>query len=269
MDKKWYSYFVSVDPDKPVEGVAPEEEPLYPPEPPPTSASRGAGAAPGTTASRGQRQATPTPRGASPSAAQTVADIASTIAQPKFSGPVGNPTSFEEIYNVAEIPAPPHGYTILKVAEMLRSEHLASLPPKVKRSSILVALDAAGVKIDEIIQDAVRRDRALDTYERLQQRTLDELEARKAKENRQIQAEVDKLVAEHQARIEANEQEVVREKERVTGWRAKKLHEEERIAEAVSHFVLENPITTGPAASEPADGPGARAPVPTPKPKGS
>jgi len=32
----------------------------------------------------------------------------------------------------------------------------------VKRSSILVALDAAGAKIDDIIQDAVKRDRALE-----------------------------------------------------------------------------------------------------------
>ena len=32
----------------------------------------------------------------------------------------------------------------MKVAEMLRSEHIRNLPREVKRSSVLVALEAAG-----------------------------------------------------------------------------------------------------------------------------
>jgi len=43
---------------------------------------------------------------------------------------------------------------------MLESEHLRNLPSDVKKSSVLVALDAAGVDIKEVIQDAIRRDRA-------------------------------------------------------------------------------------------------------------
>ena len=67
--------------------------------------------------------------------------------------------SFEEIYNAAEIHPPTHGYTIYKIADMLQSEHIRNLPADVKRSSILLALDAAGVKLQDIIEDAVRRSR--------------------------------------------------------------------------------------------------------------
>ena len=217
MSKKWYNYIVSVD-----DAVGTEQ-------------NRSASAP----------NAKSGPAGAK-SAAQSVAEIASGIAvEPKFTSPVSDPTSFDEIYKAAEIPSAPQGYSILKVSQMLESEHIRNLPSDVKRSSVLVALDAAGVDIKEVIQDAVRRDRALDTYERVQQRSLDELEAQKSKENTEIQAQIDRYVTEERAKIQSNNEEVSREKERLTGWRLKKQQAEKKIAEAVGYFVAENPITTG------------------------
>lgn len=212
MTKKWYNYFVSVGDAEAESGAA-------------QGAARSAG---GTS-----------------NAAQTVADIASGIAaEPKFTSPVSNPTSFDEIYKAAEIPPAPQGYSIMKVAEMLQSEHIRSLPADVRRSSVLVALDAAGVDIKDVIQDAVRRDRALDTYERVQEKAVNQLESQKTQENAQIQADIDKYVAEQRARIQANNDQVTQEKERFFGWRLKKQQEEKKISDAVAPFVTENPITT-------------------------
>src|SRR5216684_3310635 len=128
--------------------------------------------------------------------------------------PVSAAAGFDEIYRAAEIQPPPHGYTIMKIADMLQSERIRTLPAEVKKSSILLALDAAGVKIEEVIEDAVKRDRALDGFERVRQKALDELETRKAQEDAQIQAELDRLTEEHKARIQANKDEVAKEKER-------------------------------------------------------
>jgi len=227
MSKKWYNYIVSVD-----------EE---------TGQSTGpnAGQGAGPTSSK----AANLPAG-NKSAAQSVAEIASSIAlEPKFTRPVADPTSFEDIYKAAEIPPAPQGYSILKVSQMLESEHIRNLPSDVKKSSVLVALDAAGVDIKDVVQDAVRRDRALDTFERVQQRAADDLEARKTKENSEIQAQIDKYVTEQRAKIQSNNEEVSREKERFTGWRQKKQQEEKKIAQAVGYFVSENPITTGAVSS--------------------
>ena len=211
MSKKWYNYIVSVD-----------------------------------DAAGQQAPANSSPSTASKSAAQSVAEIASTIAaEPHFTTPVSDPTSFEQIYSAAEIPPPAKGYSIFKVSQMLESEHIRNLPSDVKKSSILVALDAAGVDVKDVIQDAIRRDRALDTYERVQQRAVEELEGRKTKENSDIQAQIDKYVTEQRAKIQSNNDAVSREKERFTGWRLKKQQEEKKIAEAVGYFVAENPITTG------------------------
>lgn len=222
MTKKWYNYFVTVnDADGGSASPAPSTQS--------SAASRGNAAA-----------------AAPASAAQTVAEIASGIAvEPTFTGNVANPTSFPEIYKAAEIPDAPHGYSILKIADMLQSEHIRTMPMDVKRSSVLVALDAAGVDIKDVIQDAVRRDRALDTFERVQEKAVNDLEARKTQENTQIQSEIDKYVSEQRAKIQANNDEVTREKERFFGWRLKKQQEEKRISDAVAPFVTENPITTG------------------------
>jgi len=215
MTKKWYNYIVSVDEDS---GGAQN----------PASAPKG------------------TSKSAPKSASQSVAEIAASVAaEPKFTNPISDPTSFEEIYRAAEIPAPPQGYSILKVAQMLESEHIRNLPSDVKRSSVLVALDAAGVNIKDVIQDAVQRDRAVDGYERVQQRALNELETAKTKENNQIQADIDKYVTEQRAKMQANSDAISRERERFTGWRLKKQQEEKKIADTVGYFVSENPITTG------------------------
>src|ERR1700721_2603007 len=183
---------------------------------------------------------------ATKSAAQSVAEIASSMAaEPKFTIPVSDPTSFDEIYKAAEIPPAPQGYSILKISQIFESELIRNLPSDLKRSSVLVSLDAAGIDVKDVIQDAIRRDRALDTYERVQQRAAEELEARKTKENSEIQSQIDKYVTEQRAKIQSNNEAISREKERFTGWRLKKQQEEKKIAEAVGYFTSENPITTG------------------------
>ncbi len=213
MAKKWYNYFLSVD--QPEEGSE------------------------GAQASSVAEEGSEAPR----TAAQTVAEIASGItAEPKFTGSVTHPASFQEIYEAAEITVPPHGFTILKIVDLLQSDHIRNLARDVKRSSLLLALEAAGVKAQEVVQDAVRRDKALDTYESVQQKALLELEAKKSQENQQLQAEIEKQINVMRSRIQANNDEVAKEKERFFGWQLKKQQEEQKIADAMSYFASEKPI---------------------------
>src|SRR3954452_2240750 len=115
MSKKWYNYFVSVD-DQGDQSPADESDP----------GSQG-------------------PQSQQSSAAQAVADIAASVQiTPKFAPPVagGPPTTFDEIYKAAEIQTPSHGFTVFKVADMLQSGHIKDLPAEIKRSSVLLALEA-------------------------------------------------------------------------------------------------------------------------------
>ena len=205
MSKKWYSFFVVADESK-------------------ASALDVAGEAP-------------------PSPPLRASDLAPEPPVPDVP-PLAAPTAdLSIVYESAKITAPPHGYTVLKVAEMLQSEHIRGLPADVRRKSVLVALDAAGVKIDDIVQDAVRRDRALDTYERVLQQHVDQLVATAAAENLQIEEEIARRVAELRAKIDENTRHVAAEQAELQAWRLRKQQEEAVIAEAVAHFVSENPIT--------------------------
>src|ERR1022692_738993 len=128
----------------------------------------------------------------------------------------------------------------------------ASPAPVSAAQAVADIAEASGAPLEDVIQDAVRRDRALDTFERVQEKSVAELEARKTQENQQIQTEMDRVTAEYRARIQANNDAVAKEKERFYGWRLKKQEEEQKISEAVSYFVTVNPITTGGSAAAPA-----------------
>src|SRR5579863_4031679 len=73
--------------------------------------------------------------------------------------------STEDIYRAAGIMNPRKGYSINKVVEMLRSDHIRGLSKEMKHAAILMALDAAGISLDQVQQDAKARQDALDSYE--------------------------------------------------------------------------------------------------------
>jgi hypothetical protein len=141
---------------------------------------------------------------------------------------------FEEIYVSAGIQTPRLGYSIGKVVDMLSSEHIRDLPSETKRASLMMALDAAGVQVNEVLQDATLRQHALNSYETAQKKRLEQYELRKAQENREIQAEMDRVTAQFLARINNNLDEVAREKDALRHWQMQKQEEAHKMAEAVA-----------------------------------
>ena len=171
------------------------------------------------------------------------ADPADVDAPVELDGTVVDTAPLASIYAAARIATPPHGYTILKVAEMLESEHIRELPAEVRRKSVLVALDAAGVSVKDVVDDAVQRDRALDTYERVLEKNLEERRQATLQENARLEAEIEQRMRELRAAIEQNNQAMTKAREQLAVWRRSKMAEEARIADAVGHFVQENPIS--------------------------
>lgn len=150
-----------------------------------------------------------------------------------LTGPQSNLMSYEDIYNAAGIMTPRSGYGVHKVAEMLSSSRIRDLSKEVKRASVLMALDAAGTSADDLLQDATRRQKALDNYDASQQKLLEEFEARKVGENASLQAEMDRLAAHYGERMKQNLDQVAREKETLRNWQMAKQHESQRIAEVI------------------------------------
>ncbi|HET7108121.1 MAG TPA: hypothetical protein VFI38_15010 [Candidatus Acidoferrum sp.] len=155
----------------------------------------------------------------------------------------------EDIYRAAGITSPRRGYSVTKVVEMLRSEHLRGASRELRRAAVLMALDAAGVTVDEVLQDAKVRQEAIDAYATEQRKHAEAQWARKAEENIQIQAELEVVKAHYGERIRRNLDGVAREKATFGSWLKMKEQETQGMAEAVEQ-VLKAP-TAAEAATDP------------------
>jgi hypothetical protein len=141
--------------------------------------------------------------------------------------------SMEDIYRMAGIMNPRKGYSISKIVEMLYSEHLRGLSKEMKRASVLMALDAAGVSVDEVLQDAKARQDAMDSYEVDQRKQFEAQLAQKADENVQIQAELERVKARYTERLRRNLDGMAREKATFGNWLTLKRQEAQSMAEAL------------------------------------
>jgi len=158
-------------------------------------------------------------------------------------------STFDELYRKSTLKstAAVAEWNILKVAEMLDSEHLRGLSPASKHSALLMALEAAGVAVEDVLQDAVQRQRLLNDYEESQQEHLLEIETVKLRENERLAAEMEAVSAQYRSRIAAGAAEIDRQRETLRDWQEQKEREQRRIAEAASACVSADPATSSEA----------------------
>jgi len=166
----------------------------------------------------------------SPREADSSYDLPSKTGRPR---PQGDLQSVDEVYRSAGIINPRMGYSVTKVVEMMESDYIRGLQQDAKRAAVLMALDAAGVSIDEILRDARLRQNALDMYETDQRKTFEDYWARKNESNELIRQEMEQVTAEYLARIKRATDEMALEKTKLANWQARKKQEVERIAEAI------------------------------------
>ena len=157
--------------------------------------------------------------------------------------------SLGEVYEHAGVNVPKHGFSILKIADMLSSMHIRDLAAEGKRAAVMMALEVSNVQLNDIIEDAARREHALNDYEARQQQAFQNYKAAKQQQNQESQAEIERLIEQLRLRIEANDKELSGEKTRLDEWRGKKREEERRIRNAVSHFGGGGDTSSAPAAA--------------------
>jgi uncharacterized Fe-S cluster-containing MiaB family protein len=97
-----------------------------------------------------------------------------------------------------------------------------------------MALEAAGVSVEDVLQDAVQRQRVLNEYEQAQQARLQQLEAIKLRESERLTAEMETIRSQYEARIAEVVNGLEQERDSVREWQANKEVEQRRIAEAAS-----------------------------------
>ena len=148
------------------------------------------------------------------------------------------------VYREAGVHPPPHGSGVDRVGEMLETKRFGSLDRETKRKAILAALDAAGVSVRDVVQDAVARDRALEVFESLKQREVEDLRGRTMGRIQTVQQELETVLRDSNAeldRLKRGTEEAVRA---FAQFQERKRSEEKRLREFVAHFAKDedNPI---------------------------
>jgi hypothetical protein len=159
---------------------------------------------------------------------------------------------FPAIFKAAGITDPPHGYSAYKVLEILSSPEFANLDSRAKAAALsgFLKMNPSGpVPISDVVQDAVRRDQALDKFEDFLRSKLKDRTDQIEKENRDLQAEIDALAMRNREKMDGNRKTLASEEERFARWQVTKRVEERKLFDAVAPFVETNPISTGAAAT--------------------
>lgn len=148
-------------------------------------------------------------------------------------------SSFEDIYRKSTFRAATSTaeWDILKVADMLNSEHLHGLSQAAKHSALMMALEAAKVAVEDMLQDAVQRQRVLNEYEDGQRKRLEDFEKTKLRDNERLNEEMEGICAQYRMRISSGVQEIERERAAFREWQQSKEREQYRISEAASACV--------------------------------
>ena len=214
--------------------VDPDAEAAAPPDPPPArSAPPSAPPAPGAPVGRARGRVLP----------PEVADAAppKRVAQSAVAADVQD---FAAVYKEAGIALPPHGYGVDRVAEMLEGKRLATLSREVKATAVMAALEAARVDVQDVIEDGVRRDKALDAFEAAKEREL--VEKKKGADARiqSLRRDLDELLKKINAEIESLKQQSQEADAAFAQLQVRKKQEEQRLHDVIAHFVEgANPIT--------------------------
>jgi hypothetical protein len=156
-------------------------------------------------------------------------------------------TDFAAVYEEAQVPAPFGGYGVDRMAEILESRRLASLPREVRVAAVMASLEAAGVSLPQVVRDAVLRERALAAFVVAKERDVAALKQRVETRVATLRREIESFVSEKNAEIDGLTRGGDSAGSAFAQLQLRKRQEEERLRQVLSHFVEDsaNPVPVG------------------------
>ena len=121
----------------------------------------------------------------------------------RFDSPADVP-DFAAVYEEAQVPAPFGGYGVDRMAQVLESRRLASLPREVRVAAVMASLEAAGVSLPQVVRDAVLRERALGAFVGAKEREVAALKQRVDTRVATLRREIESFVSEKDGEIDGS-----------------------------------------------------------------
>lgn len=149
--------------------------------------------------------------------------------------------SLDSVFEALNLPAPPHGWGPERILQMLDSDELKSKSHKEAAEAVLVALGQSQVKPEDVLKDAVSRDKALDSYERFVEKKMED----RASSRKKAIAELRREIQESEDHIRKLEGMQSHDENAFREWQSRKIAKEEDLARVASLFLQDHGITVG------------------------
>lgn len=174
-------------------------------------------------------------------------EIAAQEPMPEFetTGDDMSGKEFTEIY--AEAGVDESVFTVDKLHELLQDPNLKDQPISTKALVIKMALKAQNVAPDVPVNDAIKRDRALDAYQQMLNQRASATETENSNSIQQINEEVKKYLEQKNAEMDQLRTETAEMKRQAEAFASRRVQEEQRLAEIIVPLLdgQSNPVTTG------------------------
>jgi len=180
-------------------------------------------------------------------AGQAAAGTAPAPAAASGGGPgIALPAAFSmaQIYERAQLKPDADGFDINKVEEMLADPDIASLSVEIRARSVRMALKSMGKDLRSVLEEAARRDKAIDDYHVFLQHRVDLVSQKVSEENARLEQEIDEFVKAKRAEGAQNKACLEQARQMLTEFERVKHTEEQRLFGIVAPFVSpgENPV---------------------------
>jgi len=144
---------------------------------------------------------------------------------------------FEKIFETAGIVGGKKGWTVHKLLNLLRSDPLKSEARDNAQKRILEILRSDEVSAEEIVRDAMARDKALDSFEVFARQKMEEHRLAREQKIANLRAKIEELNEE----LSETESRKKSDDGRWAEWRKRKKAEEQEMAWAIG-FVIDHPV---------------------------
>lgn len=147
--------------------------------------------------------------------------------------------SYGKVFEAAGIKPSPHGWTIDRLCEVLRSDALQSKDREAVQKALILQLAEQKVSAEDLVKDATARDQALDAFEDVARRKMNSRSEDRQRQLGQIQSQIESL----QEQASQLQQEQAADQQHWKAWHDRKIEFEKEMAWAIG-YLLDRPVIT-------------------------
>lgn len=147
---------------------------------------------------------------------------------------------FEKIFDTAGIRPPANGWNVDRLKQLLLTDAFKDKERQAAQKAILSVLNSENVSVEDIVRDAMARDKALDSFETFARKKMED---RMAARERQI-AETEAQIKSLQIQADELNEKMKVDQEKWHDWRKQKRARERDLAWTVGYLIDRQVITT-------------------------